>query len=379
MSQESLRLGLCAGEASGDLLAGAMLRAWQQRGTLLDITGIGGDQMQAAGLKSLCAVDRLAVMGLVEPLKRLPELLGIRRRLIGQQQKVAPDLFVGVDSPDFNLPVERRLRAAGIPTAHLVSPSVWAWRRGRLRGIRESVDRMLCLLPFEVDIYREVGIDAVCVGHPLVDELQQLPAADELRAGMGLPSNRTVLAVLPGSREGEVRHLMPVFAEAMQLLQARHTDLHFVIPAANAERYQQIESVLQPTALSVSVISGQGREVMRCSDAIMIASGTATLEAMLLRKPMVISYRMAALSWAILSRLVKTPYVGLPNVLADEEVVPELLQHHATASQLADAVSAILEGDGERQVRRFDELAGLIGGNFAERSIDALLPLVEGR
>ena len=335
--------------------------------------------MQAAGLESLCAIDRLAVMGLIEPLKRLPELLRIRRRLISQQQQVAPDLFVGVDSPDFNLPVERCLRAAGIPTAHLVSPSVWAWRRGRLRGIRESVDRMLCLLPFEVDIYREAGIDAVCVGHPLVDELQQLPAADPLRAALGLPSNKTLLAVLPGSREGEVRHLMPVFAEAMQLLRARHTDLHFVIPSANAERYQQIESVLQSTALPVSLIWGQGREVMRCSDAIMIASGTATLEAMLLRKPMVISYRLASLSWAILSRLVKTPHVGLPNVLAGEEVVPELLQHHATASQLADAVSRLLEGDGDRQVRRFNELAGLIGGNFAERSIDALLPLVKGR
>ena len=379
MSQESLRLGLCAGEASGDLLAGSILRAWQQRGTTLDITGIGGDQMQAAGLESLCAIDRLAVMGLVEPLKRLPELLGIRRRLIAQQQRVAPDLFVGVDSPDFNLLVERRLRASGIPTAHLVSPSVWAWRRGRLRGIRESVDRMLCLLPFEVDIYREAGIDAVCVGHPLVDELQQLPTADELRTAMTLPSGKTLLAVLPGSREGEVRHLMPVFADAMQLLQARHTDLHFVIPAANAARHQQIESVLQSKSLSVSLVRGQGREVMRCSDAIMIASGTATLEAMLLSKPMVISYRMASLSWAILSRLVKTPYVGLPNVLAGDEVVPELLQHHATASQLADAVSGLLEGDGDRQVHRFDELAGLIGGNFAERSIDALLPLVEGR
>ena len=379
MSQESLRLGLCAGEASGDLLAGSILRAWQQRGTTLDITGIGGDQMQAAGLESLCAIDRLAVMGLVEPLKRLPELLGIRRRLIAQQQRVAPDLFVGVDSPDFNLLVERRLRASGIPTAHLVSPSVWAWRRGRLRGIRESVDRMLCLLPFEVDIYREAGIDAVCVGHPLVDELQQLPTADELRTAMTLPSGKTLLAVLPGSREGEVRHLMPVFADAMQLLQARHTDLHFVIPAANAARHQQIESVLQSKSLSVSLVRGQGREVMRCSDAIMIASGTATLEAMLLRKPMVISYRMASLSWAILSCLVKTPYVGLPNVLAGDEVVPELLQHHATASQLADAVSGLLEGDGDRQVHRFDELAGLIGGNFAERSIDALLPLVEGR
>ena len=374
-----MRLGLCAGEASGDILAGSILRAWQLRGTSLDITGIGGDQMQAAGLESLCAIDRLAVMGLIEPLKRLPELLGIRRRLIAQQQRVAPELFVGVDSPDFNLPVERRLRALGIPTAHLVSPSVWAWRRRRLQGIRESVDRMLCLLPFEVDIYREAGIDAVCVGHPLIDELQQLPAADELRAAMGLPSDKPLVAVLPGSREGEVRHLMPVFAKAMQLLQARHTGLHFVIPAANAERHQQIESMLQSTALSVSLIRGQGREVMRCSDAIMIASGTATLEAMLLRKPMVISYRMASLSWALLSRLVKTPYVGLPNVLAGAEVVPELLQHHATDSQLADAVCKLLGGDGDRQVRRFDELAGLIGGNFAERSIDALLPLVQGR
>ena len=377
MSQESLRLGLCAGEASGDLLAGSILRAWQQRGTSLDITGIGGDQMQAQGLDSLCAIDRLAVMGLVEPLKRLPELLGIRRRLIAQQQRVAPDLFVGVDSPDFNLPIERRLRATGIPTAHLVSPSVWAWRRGRLRGIRESVDRMLCLLPFEVDIYREAGIDAMCVGHPLVDELQRLPVAEELRVAMGLPPTKTLLAVLPGSREGEVRHLMPVFADAMQLLQARHTNLHFVIPAANAARHQQIESVLQSKSLPVSLIRGQGREVMRCSDAIMIASGTATLEAMLLRKPMVISYRMASLSWGILSRLVKTPHVGLPNVLAGEEIVPELLQHHATASRLADAVSGLLEGDGAKQVGRFDELAGLIGGNFAERSIDALLPLVK--
>lgn len=379
MSQESLRLGLCAGEASGDLLAGSILRAWQQRGTSLDITGIGGDQMQSQGLESLCAIDRLAVMGLVEPLKRLPELLGIRRRLIAQQQRVTPDLFVGVDSPDFNLPIERRLRATGIPTAHLVSPSVWAWRRGRLRGIRESVDRMLCLLPFEVDIYREAGIDAMCVGHPLVDELQQLPVAEELRVAMGLPPTKTLLAVLPGSREGEVRHLMPVFADAMQLLQARHTNLHFVIPAANAARHQQIESVLQSKSLSVSLIRGQGREVMRCSDAIMIASGTATLEAMLLRKPMVISYRMASLSWGILSRLVKTPHVGLPNVLAGEEIVPELLQHHATASRLADAVSGLLEGDGAKQVGRFDELAGLIGGNFAERSIDALLPLVKER
>ena len=379
MSTETLRLGICAGEPSGDILAGAILQNWKQRGTPLDIAGIGGEQMQAAGLDSLCAVDRLAVMGLVEPLKRLPELLSIRRQLITQQITFTPGLFMGVDSPDFNLPVERRLRSAGIRTAHLVSPSVWAWRQGRLKGIKQSVDKMLCLLPFEVGIYEQAGIDAVCVGHPLIDALQQLPARDELRQVLGLPADKTLLAVLPGSREAEVRHLMPIFASAMTLLQGRHNDLHFVIPAANTERLRQIQSVLRQTDLPVSLVNGQGREVMQSSDAVMIASGTATLEAMLMRKPMVISYRMGAISWRILSRMVKTQHVGLPNILAGERVVPELLQQEATPHALADAVTRILEGGGAQQVRRFDELAGLIGGDFAERSIDALQPLVEGR
>ena len=379
MSTDTLRLGICAGESSGDILAGAILHSWKQRGAQLELAGIGGEQMQAAGLDSLCAVDRLAVMGLVEPLKRLPELLSIRRQLIAQQIAFAPGLFMGVDSPDFNLPVERRLRSAGIRTAHLVSPSVWAWRQGRLKGIKQSVDKMLCLLPFEVDIYEQAGIDAVCVGHPLIDALQQLPAADELRQVLGLPADKTLLAVLPGSREAEVRHLMPIFALAMTLLQERHNDLHFVIPAANTERLRQIQSVLLQTDLPVSLINGQGREVMQSSDAVMIASGTATLEAMLMRKPMVISYRMGVISWRILSRMVKTQHVGLPNILAGEGVVPELLQQEATPHALADAISHVLEGEGAHQVRRFDELAGLIGGDFAERSIDALQPLVEGR
>jgi lipid-A-disaccharide synthase len=188
-----------------------------------------------------------------------------------------------------------------------------------------------------------------------------------------------VLAVLPGSREAEVRHLMPVFASAMRLLHQRHSELHFVIPAANAQRHEQIQSALKHSDLPVSLVLGQGREVMHSSDAILIASGTATLEAMLMRKPMVISYRMARISWSIMSRMVKTQHVGLPNILAGEEIVPELLQHQATPSALADAVSSVLEGAGVHQVPHFDELAGLIGNNFAERTIDALLPLVEGR
>ncbi len=372
----SLRLGICAGETSGDILAGAILRAWQDTSTSLEISGIGGPQTMAKGLQSLAPMERLAVMGLVEPLKRLPELLRIRRQLIAQQLKWQPDLFLGVDSPDFNLPVERRLRAAGITTAHLVSPSVWAWRSGRIRSIRQSVDKMLCLLPFEVDIYKQAGIDAVCVGHPLVDDLKRLAPADAIRQQLGLPSEKTIVGILPGSRESEVRNLMPVFVDAMAKLQCRYPALHFVVPAANAQRGEQIHTLLERRELPVTVVSGQGREAMHASDVLLIASGTATLEAMLLRKPMVIAYRMAAASWALLSRMVKTPHVGLPNILAGHLVAPELLQHEATAARMVHELSYLLDSGGAHQVAEFDSLAEQIGGDFAQRCIDALAPMV---
>ena len=376
MSTLSLRLGICAGETSGDILAGAVLKAWRQAGTTLELSGIGGPETDALGLRSLAPMERLAVMGLVEPLKRLPELLKIRRRLIAQQLDLRPQLFLGVDSPDFNLPIERRLRASGVATAHLVSPSVWAWRSGRIRRIRASVDKMLCLFPFEVDLYRQAGIDAVCVGHPLVDELKQLASASVIRQQLDLPSDRTVLGLLPGSRESEVRNLMPHFVETMMELHRRHSKLHFVVPAANEDRRAQIVALLGHYELPVTVVLGRGRETIRASDALLIASGTATLEAMLLRKPMVIAYRTTAVSWAVLSRMVKTPHIGLPNILAGQAVVPELLQYGASAERMVHEVSALLENGGAQQVSYFDELAVQIGGNFAGRSIDALSPLV---
>ena len=377
MTEQPSRIGICAGEMSGDLLAGAVMEAWANRGSHLKLTGIGGNRLQAAGLQSLCPMDRLSVMGLVEPLKRLPELLSIRRQLIAQQLGEVPDLFLGVDSPDFNLPVERRLRRAGITTAHLVSPSVWAWRKGRIEVIRKATQRMLCLLPFEVELYRSVGIDAVCVGHPLVDELSLLPDAATVRQTLGLAEKQSIVGVLPGSREAEVRQHLPIFAGAMTELGQRHPDLHFVIPAANAERRAQIQQMLRGVDLPLTVIEGQGRAVMQASNALMIASGTATLEAMLLGKPMVIGYRMAGLSWFILSRLVTSPFVGLPNILAGEAVAPELLQQALTPAQLADAVSDLLSGSGDAQTARYQELAGQIGGNFADRCVDALLPLTQ--
>jgi lipid-A-disaccharide synthase len=376
VTDATLRLGMCAGEASGDILAGAVLRAWRGSCPDIDARGIGGSEMQAAGFVSSHPMDRLSVMGLIEPLKRLPELLKIRRTLLAEQLSWAPDLFVGVDSPDFNLTVERRLRERGITTAHLVSPSVWAWRRGRIKGIRESVDKMLCLLPFEVAVYEQAGIDAVCVGHPLIDDLKHLPPAEQLRAEFELPVNKNLVAVLPGSREAEVRHLMPVFAESMHQLQQRDASLSFVIPAANVHREGQIREILRGYALNVKVVSGSGRAAMAASDAVLLASGTATLEAMLMRKPMVIAYRMAPVSWAILSRMVQTPHVGLPNILAGRAVVPEHLQHEATAEKLANSMMRVLETEGKQQVNTFELLAEQIGGHFAERTMAALQSMI---
>ena len=376
MTDATLRLGMCAGEASGDILAGAVLRAWRGSCPDIDARGIGGSEMQAAGFVSSHPMDRLSVMGLIEPLKRLPELLKIRRTLLAEQLSWAPDLFVGVDSPDFNLTVERRLRERGITTAHLVSPSVWAWRRGRIKGIRESVDKMLCLLPFEVAVYEQAGIDAVCVGHPLIDDLKHLPSAEQLRVELELPGNKNLMAVLPGSREAEVRNLMPVFAETMHQLQQRDASLSFVIPAANVHREGQIREILRGHALNVKVVSGSGRAAMAASDAVLLASGTATLEAMLMRKPMVIAYRMAPVSWAILSRMVQTPHVGLPNILAGRAVVPEHLQHEATAEKLAYSMMRVLETEAEQQVNTFELLAEQIGGHFAERTMAALQSMI---
>ena len=376
MSHATLRLGMCAGEASGDILAGAVLRAWRGNCPDIDARGIGGSEMQTAGFVSSHSMDRLSVMGFIEPLKRLPELLKIRSSLLGEQLNWAPDLFVGIDSPDFNLPVERRLRERGITTAHLVSPSVWAWRRGRLKGIRQSVDKMLCLLPFEVAVYERAGIDAVCVGHPLIDDLKHLPSPEQLRAELELPANKNLVAVLPGSREAEVRHLMPVFAKTMHQLQQRDASLSFVIPAANIHREGQIREILRAYSLNVELVSGSGRAAMAASNAVLLASGTATLEAMLMRKPMVIAYRMAPVSWAILSRMVKTPHVGLPNILAGRAVVPEHLQHEATAENLANSMMRVLEIEAEQQVNTFDVLAEQIGGQFAERTMAALQSMI---
>jgi lipid-A-disaccharide synthase len=372
-----VKLGLLAGEASGDILGASLVSELHQRHPDLSLSGIGGPLLIEQGLASLYPMDRLAVMGLVEPLKRLPELLRIRADVFQQQSEWRPDCFMGIDSPDFNLTLERRLRQQGQTCAHLVSPSVWAWRPSRIKTIAQSVDLMLCLLPFELDIYQRAGVPAVCVGHPLLEELANLPDKNAARAQLGLPSTTPVLAVLPGSRAGEVATLMDVFVPTLERLTAEQPELTFVIPAANGDRRSQIEKALENKRLQVTIVDGQGRLAMQAADAVLLASGTATLEAMLLRRPMVIAYRMAWLSWQILSRMATTRFVGLPNILAGREVVPELLQDAATPEALADALIEAMTRGEDIQVPAFDSIAASIGSGFAGRCADALEHLIQ--
>ena len=374
-----MRLGMLAGEASGDILGAAVAAELSSRHGQLELRGIGGERLAAQGLQTLYPMDRLAVFGIVDPLKRLPELLRVRRQVFRAQAEWQPDLFLGIDSPDFNLALEAKLKARGVKTAHLVSPSVWAWRPGRVHKIARAVDLMLCLLPFEPGFYRDAGVPAVCVGHPLIEELALMSPRDTIRAEMGLQASDSVLAVLPGSRAGEVAALMPVYADTMVRLAGRHKHLRFLIPAANEARMEQIRSALRGFDLPVTLTLGSGREVMCASDAVLLASGTATLEAMLLRRPMVIAYRMPWLSWQILSRMAVTPFVGLPNVLAGRQVVPELLQEAAAPEMLAQQVEAVLARGDETQLPIFEELAAQIGGGFAGRAADAIESLTGGR
>lgn len=379
MPSGTLRVGVLAGEASGDILGSRVLAALRQCCDDLVVEGIGGPLMEAQGLDSMFPMERLSVMGLVEPLKRLPELLRIRRRVFSHFRDNPPDLFLGIDSPDFNLALERKLKGVGIPTAHLVSPSVWAWRQRRIHKIKRSVDLMLCLFPFETAIYRRHGVPVCYVGHPLADELSDRADPRGARMALGLAPEGQLLALLPGSRGGEVRLLGPLFLQAARLLWLRNPDLKFALPAANGAREAQLRQLLaeQPD-LPITLVRGRSREVMAAADTVLLASGTATLEAALVKRPMVVAYRMAALSWWLISRLATTPFAALPNVLAGRPLVPELLQDAATPEAMAERAQPLLDGAGaaREQIAVFDDIHSELRRDYATRTARALLELV---
>ena len=383
VSSRNVTIAIIAGEASGDILGAGLIRSLRKRYPKARFVGIGGDEMIAEGFHSLVPLERLSVMGLVEVLGRIRELFSIRARLLEYFFTTPPDVVIGIDSPDFTLAIERRCREAGIPSVHYVSPSVWAWRQKRIFKIAKSVDLMLTLFPFEARFYEEHNVPVAFVGHPLADRIPMQPDTGAARKALGLNLDQPVLAVLPGSRGGEVERLGTLFLEASRWLQERRPDIQLVIPCVNRDREKQVEGLVEAleVKLPVTLVRGRSREVMAASDVVLLASGTATLEAMLLKRPMVVGYRLSNLSYKLLSRLVKVPWVALPNLLAQQGLVPELLQDDATPEALGAAVLERMENTEEREQlqQAFTELHESLRQNADERAATAISELMGRR
>ena len=354
------KLACVAGEPSGDLLAAPVLSALNQIPDMsgLEVYGIGGPRMQAEGMDSVWPMETLSVRGYVEAIKQLPAILKLRKELIAHLLgEGRPNVYLGIDAPDFNLGVELQLRKAGIPTLHFVSPSIWAWRAGRIKKIAQAVERMLCIFPFETEIYDRAGVASTYVGHPLASDIPLEPNTGAAREKMAKTLNigissldGIVIAVLPGSRSSEIELIAPIFFETMQLLteKLKGQKLHFLIPVATPRLHEPLEQLLLKVKninpdIQIHLLDGMADEVLEASDVVLIASGTATLQAALWKKPMVISYKVPWLTAQIMKRQGYLPYVGLPNILCGEFVVPELLQDEATPEKLAMANLGWLE------------------------------------
>jgi lipid-A-disaccharide synthase len=370
---------MVAGEASGDQLAAHLIRALKQHLPDARFYGIGGPKMEAEGFHSVWSCERLAVHGYVDALKRYRELSGMRRSLLRHILAERPAAFIGVDAPDFNLWLEGRVKHAGMPAIHFVSPSIWAWRGGRLKGIAASVSRMLCLFPFEPAIYEGAGVPVSYVGHPFADVLPLVPDRDGMRERYGIAPDALVFALLPGSRESEVRNLARLYVDTARLLIERYPRARFLVPLATRATRQIFEQAMHEEGggeMPMQLLFGHAVDAMTAADAVLVASGTATLEAALLKRPMVITYRTGKWQYKLMRRLAYQPWVGLPNILCNEAVVPELLQDAATPAALADALAAWLE-DGERTralQERFTQLHLLLRQNTAEKAAAAVLP-----
>ena len=377
MSQSPV-FAIVAGEASGDLLGADLIRALKEQFPDALFEGIGGPKMQAEGFQSLFDMDRLSVMGFIEPLKRLPELLGIRRTIVKRYSENKPAVFVGIDSPDFNLTIEAKLHSLSVKTVHYVSPSVWAWRQGRIKKIKNSVDLMLSLFPFEADFYRQHDVPVRYVGHPLAKQLPMEPDIARARCALGLDSEIPVLCIMPGSRAGELELMADLFLDVAQVVDKVLPGLQLIIPAANEARYEYLEKLLlNRHTLSVTLIRQQSHVAMEASDVVLLASGTTALEAMLLKKPMVVSYRLGALTYALVSPFIKTPFASIPNLLSNEMLVPELIQSKATVEALSDEV---LKAFGPSRAAslgvKFRDLHRLLAISSGEIAAEAIAKLI---
>ncbi|MBK1720934.1 lipid-A-disaccharide synthase [Thiocystis violacea] len=383
--QPVLTVGIVANEASGDLLGASLVQAIRRCVPDARFVGVAGPRMLEAGCETLFDLERLSVMGLMEVLAHLRELLGLRAQLERYFLSNRPDVFIGVDAPDFNLGLERRLRAHGIKTVHLVSPTVWAWRPGRVKGIRRAVDLMLSIFPFEEAFLRQHGVPATYVGHPLADEIPLEVDRGAARRALGLPLKGRLIAILPGSRVGEVARLARPFIEtAVQCLAAR-PELTFVAPMVNAKLRDLFDAELQALApdLPISLVAGRSREVIAAADAVLTASGTATLETLLLKRPMVVGYRVHPISYHLVKglRLVKVPHVAMANLLVGRELAPELIQDKCRANLLAPALLGLL-ADADRVLRiqqEYGRIHRALRRDAAETAARAVLELLGQR
>jgi lipid-A-disaccharide synthase len=371
-------LGVVAGEASGDLLGAHFIAALKQTRPHLHAAGIAGPRMVAAGVEAICPSDKLAVNGYVEVLRHLPELLWIRSRITRHFLRERPRVFVGIDAPDFNFTLEARLKQAGIPTVHFVSPSLWAWRPERIHRIKQAVSHMLVVFPFEAQIYRDAGIPVTYVGHPLADVIPMEPDTAAARTALGLAAG-PVIALLPGSRLSEVTRHARLMLDAAVRIRQRHPDAQFVLPAASAAAARLVRQALQGLQLPLQVLQGQSHTALAACDVALVASGTATLEAALFKKPMVITYRVPALTAYLMRKKALLPWIGLPNILARDFVVPERVQEAATAENLANDALAWLDDAPRRDaaIETFRAIHLSLRQDASARIAEAVQPYLE--
>lgn len=373
-----LRIAMVAGEPSGDVLAAGMVGELKRLYPDAIIEGIGGPNMQAQGFHSLFDMETLSVMGLVEVLSHLPAILKVKKALLAHFSNNPPDIFVGIDAPDFNLRVEKELKAKGIKTIHYVSPTIWAWREKRVHKIAKAAGRVLGLFPFEQQVYDKYDVPYTFVGHTMADSIALTPDQQASRKTLNLPIDKPVLAVLPGSRRGEVDTLLPIFIKTMEKIAAQRPDVEFVIPAANTHRLEQINSMLKEAnnvseRLPIHVTEGTSRDAMIASDVILLASGTATLEAMLCKRPMVVAYKLSPITYKIMQRLYKAPFFALPNLLANEALVPELLQDDVNPDTLSQQALTYFDSDNTDLISRFTDLHHTLKCNADKTAAQAVV------
>jgi lipid-A-disaccharide synthase len=379
MPQKKVVIGIVAGEASGDLLGSHLMIALKKVHADLKFVGIGGPRMQSAGMEVLFPLEKLAVRGYVEVLRHYFEIVGIRRKLRAYFLTHRPDLFIAIDAPDFNLDLELVLKQKGVPTIHYVSPSIWAWRGERIHKIKRAVTHMLALFPHEARLYQHAGVSVDYVGHPLADMVPDPPKRASMREAMRIPLKVPVFAFLPGSRQSEVKYLAHTYIETAQLILKQLPDARFLVPLVSRETRGIFEQALydcNALELPITMLFGHAQDAMIAADGVLVASGTATLEAALLKRPMVITYRMPALSWWLMKRKSYQPYYGLPNILCERFVVPELLQEDATPENLAQALLNLInhkEAVAQLEVA-FETLLLTLRQNTAQKAAAAIMP-----